>query len=103
MYIITKTQTRKSSNIPFYFEKYAPADEYKKYFNSTYIESNKFISSSTKYSDDRLTVTRIIVWSSRSAFLEFAADRYCYETVVDPNRTYDIENDITSDITVEKD
>ena len=103
MYTITKKQTRPSVDIPFYFEKYIQTEEYQKYFYTTYVVSKKFISSSTKYSDDRLTITRVVSWSSRSVFLEFAADKYCYDTVIDPNRTYDIENDITSDITVEKD
>lgn len=102
MYIITKKQTRKSTNIPFYFEKYPQSEIYQKYFYTNYIESKKFISSSTEYSDDKLTVTKIITWSSRSAFLDFTSDRYCYDTIIDPNRTYDIENDITSDITIEK-
>jgi hypothetical protein len=101
MYIITKTQTRKSIDIPFYFEKYASTDDYKNYFHKNYILTKKLISSSATYSDDKLLVTRIATWSSRRAFMEFAADRYCYETVTEPNREYDIQNDITSDIEIE--
>lgn len=103
MYTMTKKQTRRSIDIPFYFEKYETSDEYKKYFYNKFVLTGKFVSSSLIYSDDKLTITRVSSWKSKDAFLEFASDPYCYDTVIDANRMYDIEQEITSDIEITKD
>lgn len=102
MYIITKKQTRPSVEIPFYFEKNEISDEYKNYFQKKFVETGKIRLSSLTYSDDRLTITRVLTWESRDAFLEFTTDPFCYDTVIEPNRLYDIEHDITSDIEITK-
>lgn len=74
--------------------------EYRNYFNDKFILTKKFLSSDTVYSDDKLTVTKTTTWSSRNDFMEFAGDPYCYGTVIEPSREYDIENEITSDIEI---
>lgn len=102
MYIITKKQTRKSVEIPFYFEKNETPNEYKKYFQNKFIDTGKIISTSLTYTDDKLTVIRLMAWESRDAFLEFASDAFCYDMVIEPNRLYDMENDITSAIEISK-
>lgn len=102
MYTVTKKQTRRSKDIPFYFEKYETSDEYKKYFHNKFIATGKLLSSSLTYSDDKLSTIRVLSWESRDAFLEFITDSYCYDTVIDTNRIYDIDNDITSDIEISK-
>ena len=100
MYTIIKTQTRTSLSIPFYFEKHSITTEYQNYFYNKFIVTKKFLSSNAIYSDDKLTVTKTTNWSSRDAFLEFVGDPYCYSTMVEPERQYDIENEITADFEI---
>jgi hypothetical protein len=100
MYSIIKKQTRNSLSIPFYFEKQSMPADYQNYFYSKFIATKKFLSSDTVYSDDNLTVTKTTNWSSRDAFLEFVGDPYCYSTMVEPGRQYDIENEITADFEI---
>lgn len=100
MYTIIKTQTRTNVSIPFCFEKHTIPGEYRNYFNDKFILTKKFLSSDTVYSDDKLTVTKTTNWSSRDTFLEFVGDPYCYNTMVEPGREYDIENEITADFEI---
>jgi hypothetical protein len=103
MYTVTKKQTRRSKDIPFYFEKYETSEEYKKYFYNKFIVTKKFLSSSLTYTDDKLSITRVVSWESKDAFLAFTSDSYCYDMMIYPNRMYDIEHEITSDIEITKD
>ena len=98
MYTIKKMQTRKAVDILFYFEKYSLSQDYKDYVYNKFIEPKKLLFSTIVYSDDKLSMTKTTVWSSRDAFLEFISDKYCYNTAIDPVREYDIENEITADI-----
>lgn len=103
MYVTTKMQTRKAVDIPFYFEKHSLTQDYKDYVYTKFIEPKKLLFSDTVYSDDKLSMTKTTGWSSRDAFLEFTSDTYCYNTVIDPVREYDIANEITADIEIRED
>lgn len=103
MYSVIKTQTRIKLSIPFYFEKHNMPSDYQNYFYNKFIITKKFLSSNIVYSDDKLTVTRTVNWSSRDSFLEFAGDTYCYDTVTIPGQEYDIKNEITSNFEIKRD
>ena len=103
MYIIIKKQTRKSVDIPFYFEKHSLSQDYTDYVFSKFKEPKKLLFSDTVYSDDKLSMTKTVGWSSRDAFLEFTSDKYCYNTVIEIVREYDIANEITADIEIRED
>lgn len=102
MYIIFKKQKRDSLEVPFYFEKYPASDEYKSYFQTNFISTKKFILHEVNYSDDKLTIINKLVWASREAFLDYASDAFCYDTIIIPSRLHDLENNILTEITIER-
>ncbi len=102
MFRIVKKQIRPSTSIPFYFEINPTSADYKLYVKTNYIDTGKFLSSSQKFSDDKLEAILVSTWASHQDFLDYATDKFCYTTLTIPSQTYDIDNDILSEITVEE-
>lgn len=102
MYTFFKEETRLTAAIPFYLERNAVSSAYRKYFNDTYITTGIFITASITYSANRLTLTNKMTWISRARFLQYAADAYCYDNQIIPNRIYNRENKIISRISIEE-
>lgn len=102
MYVILKKQKRDSINVPFYFEKYPTSNAYKLHFQTNFSSTGKFILHEVSYSDDKLIIIDKLVWSSRDEFLEYTTDAFSYDAVILPSRLYNVENNILTEISVER-
>lgn len=102
MFRIIKKQTRLNINIPFYFEISPTSVDYKSHMKTNYVDTGKFLNSSQEFSSDKLEVTTITSWASHKDFLDYATDRFCYTSISLPSNTYNLDNDIVSEITVEE-
>lgn len=96
MFIITKKSMRNADSIPFY-DMPATAGIY---FREKFILTGKFIKMDRQLSDNKLILTTITSWKSHQDFLDFMADEFCQENVIDPNNRYDIDNNIETEYSV---
>ena len=92
MYIVTKTQVRPNSTIPFYFEINPTLTTFVDYLRDNY--SSSFIKVERNILEDKLTLVTKTTWASRQELLKFVTDIKCYETVILPSMDYDMKNKI---------
>ena len=62
MITITRTQTRPSVDIPFFFETNLVSKEYEEYLKTNYRDTGKILGFDRVMSDDKLTVVSSITW-----------------------------------------
>lgn len=96
MFKATKTFTRPSLSVPFFWDTGVVTDEYKQYVKETYRDTGMLISSSREDSADGLSCTMTLVWRSRDDLLEYLVDAYNYETHTLPMQEYCDANGILS-------
>ena len=77
MYIVTRTHTRPSTDVPFFYPKESATDEFKTYFLENYINTGKSIIIDHSHSGDNLTMTSTSLWDSEESFTEFSNDIKC--------------------------
>ena len=92
MYIVTKTQVRPNSSIPFYFETNSTLATVVDYLKENY--SSSLLRVERNVLEDNLTLVTKTTWASRQELLKFATDIKCYETMILPLMDYDMKNKI---------
>jgi len=92
MYIVTKTQVRPDSSIPFYFETNSTSATVIDYLKENY--SSALIRLERNILEDKLTLVTKTTWASRQELLKFVTDIKCYETLILPPMEYDMKNKI---------
>ena len=93
---LTRTQTRPSVDIPFFFETNLVSKEYGIYLKTNYIDSGKLIRTQRTMSEDKLSVELMVEWESQEAFAEYFTDPVCIENFLKISTEYEQMNDITS-------
>jgi hypothetical protein len=92
MYIVTKTQVRPNSTIPFYFETNSTSATVVDYLKENY--SSSLLKVERNVLEDKLTLVTKTTWASRQELLKFVTDIKCYETLILPPMEYDMKNNI---------
>lgn len=94
--IIKRTQTRPTTDIPFFFETNLVSKEYNIYLKTKYIDTGKLIKSTRTMSDDKLSITLITEWKSQEAFSEYFSDSFCRDKFLKISAEYEQTHNITS-------
>lgn len=101
MFTFIRKQTRPNADTSFFFEKYSYPVEYLNYINENYIKTGKMIEHKKSMSTDNMVAEFTTVWRSHTDFLSFATDDFVYDFIT-MGIDYDLDNDIDTVITVEK-
>jgi len=102
MFKFIKIQKKPYRGSLFFFEQFKYPKEYHQHNDTNYIKTGKLISIEKKLSDDKLEMTTTMVWRSRKDFISYVTDPYVYGFLMQ-SRDYEIDNDITIDVVIEKD
>lgn len=100
MYSVTKTQIRPNTETKFYFERFRPADDVKKYIKEKFMDTGKLIKTDINLTGDRAEFKTL--WESRAALLEFQTDEFISDNVISPAFNYELDNDIKTSFVVEE-
>lgn len=93
MYKVVREQIRPSIDISFSVARLAP--EVAKYWDETYVLTNKQLSSEHTLSDDGLTMTTVMIYASKDDWYDMTSDPYLNETLFVMQREYNKNNNIT--------
>lgn len=96
MFNVIKIQKRVNKTIPFFHDQHVHPNEYREYFKERFVKTGKWISSSSRMSDDKLVLTTITSWNSQDDFIEFVSDDYIIENSISKNQKYDDDHQISS-------
>lgn len=96
MFKVIKKYTRSSIVTPFYSE-LGTTDDIALYIKQNYFLTGKFVSSSSEYSEDKLTLTQTLIFKTKHDFSEFIKDEFLGKTLFGPRQYYDIQNEICND------
>lgn len=94
MITITRTQTRPSVDIPFFFETNLVSKEYEEYLKTNYRDTGKILGFDRVMSDDKLTVVSSITWESQEAFAQYFVDPYCIDNFLKISAEYEQTHNI---------
>ena len=88
MYSTITIQTRSDTATPFYFNKESDADGISNYIRENYVVTGKLKNKDHSLSDDNLTLTTTIEWSSEKDYLSFTKDVRINKEYMDPFHAY---------------
>jgi hypothetical protein len=91
---VTRTSIRPNTDSPFYIA----SQEFTDYFNLSYIETGKTTIDSVTFSDDTLTRTIILFWTSLEDMESSDTDPLVIDFLALKN-DYNLENGITETVT----
>lgn len=94
---LTRKQTRPSRDIPFYFETNLTNKDYGEHLKKNYINTGKLLGFDRTMSDDGLSTTSTITWSSQEAFAEYYTDPFCVENFLKVSADYEQSNNIKTE------
>lgn len=94
MYILTKTYTRPTNDIPFYFEVATTNREFQDYVAKNHPDATR--KSDKELSDDKLTLTVRSYWTDRSSLLRYITDHYCYTITIVPSIEHNTKHGIVN-------
>ena len=93
MYQVIREQVRPSTSVDFFsVTKHAP--EVAEYWNNTVVKTAKHVSSTHSLSEDRLTMTTIMIYASKDAWYDMTSDQYLNDTLFVIQREYNKNNNI---------
>lgn len=93
MYQIIREQVRPSIDVDFFsVSKHAP--ELSSYWNDNIVKTGKHISSTHSLSEDKLTMTTIMIYASKDAWYDMTSDQYLNDTLFVIQREYNKKHNI---------
>jgi hypothetical protein len=96
--VVTK-QTRPNTSIPFLDLADISTQEFKTYFQETYVVTGKYMGlADVSISDDGLVSTQTALWRSLADHDQFLNDPVIFENIVVAYRNYNIPRGITREI-----
>lgn len=101
MYKVINVQKKENKDSLFFFESYIYPKNFFEYLEKNYKKTGKLILFERTVLEDRMSNTSISIWKSRKDFLDYLTDPYIYDFLSKSNN-YDIDNNINSSVTIEK-
>ena len=89
MISIVRTQTRPSTDIPFFYQTSLVRPDYGAYLKKNYIDTGKLIKFERTMTEDQLTITATTVWESQEAFSKYFSDPFCVENFLKISAEHD--------------
>jgi hypothetical protein len=104
MYVQTKTQTRLSIDVPFFDirNNNLVSKEYRDYWRTTYVITNKCMFVQQTLSEDQLVLTSIMMWETKEDYNAFITDQYALDEFLNKFVEYNTANNIVFVITNEE-